>query len=226
MRTKLSLSLKISVVIISLVGVIWSFFNAIDDGYSHWTKRLLYFTSESNIWIAIVFAALIFVYFYEKKRGESNIKDVLYLIRYVFTISITLTGLIFCVVLAPGADNADYNAWTMSSIITHVIVPTLSIVDFFVDGYRITLKRRHILYTTIPPLAYLIFSSILGFCGVDFGRGDNFPYFFLNFKSPAGFFGTSDVMPYRIGSFYWLVFMLGIVLGFGALYKKLYKNKR
>ena len=226
MRKGLSLSLKVSVVIISLVGVVWSFFNATEDGYSHWAKRLLYFTSESNIWIAIVFAALIFVQIYEKKRNPSNMKDVLYLIRYIFTISITLTGLIFCVVLAPGADNADYNAWTMASVMTHVIVPILSIADFFVDDYRITLKRRHIFYTAIPPLAYLIFSSILGLSGVDFGRGDNFPYFFLNFNSPAGLFGTSDVMPYRIGSFYWIVFMLGIILGFGALYKKLYKSKK
>jgi len=60
---------------------------------------------------------------------------------------------------------------------------------------------------------------------VDFGRGEPFPYFFFNYYSPAGVFGTSDVMPYRIGSFYWIVFMFFLIIGVGALYRKLYNKK-
>jgi hypothetical protein len=76
----------------------------------------------------------------------------------------------------------------------------------------------------IPPLLYVIFSSILFFLNVDFGRGDPFPYFFLNYSSPAGFFGTSDEMPYAVGSFYWLIVLSLLVFGLGALYRFLYKK--
>ena len=127
--------------------------------------------------------------------------------------------------LAPGSSNVGYNAWTAASILTHVAVPILAIVDFFVDTYRVNLIKRHILLTTVPPLLYSAFASVLCIMKVDFGRGEPFPYFFFNYYSPAGVFGTSDVMPYRIGSFYWIVFMFFVIIGVGALYRKLYNRK-
>ena len=87
------------------------------------------------------------------------------------------------------------------------------------------LIKRHILLTTVPPLLYSAFASVLCIMKVDFGRGEPFPYFFFNYYSPAGVFGTSDVMPYRIGSFYWIVFMFFVIIGVGALYRKLYNRK-
>ncbi len=226
MRKKISFILKIAVVVLSLIGIVLNFICAEADGYSHWSKRLLYFTNQSNIWIAAVAVALLLLSFVKQWRDKTRAKEILYVLKYIFTISITLTGFIFCAVLAPGAKNADYNAWTAASIIAHVIVPVLSILDFFIDGYRVNLKRRHIFLCLLPPFLYLAFASILGIAGVDFGRGDTFPYFFLNYNSPAGVFGTSDVMPYKIGSFYWIVFMLGIILGISALYFRLYTPKK
>ena len=225
MRKKLSFYLKLVISATALFGVVLSFFTASVDGYSHWSKRLLYFTSESNIWIALSCLSILLLPCFKSISDNTRVKDILYVLKYVFTVSITVTGFIFCAVLAPGAENGNYNAWTFANVITHVLVPVLSIVDFFVDEYRIKLNRRHILYTAVPPFLYLIFASVLGFLQVDFGRGDAFPYFFMNYNSPAGFFGTSDVMPYKIGSFYWIVFVLFTVIGIAALYRAIY-NKR
>lgn len=224
-REKISFSLKFVTSASALVGVLWSFFNATADGYSHWSKRLLYFTSQSNLWIALTFIMIIVVGRSKGLSGNTRVKNFLYLLKYIFTVSITLTGFIFCAVLAPGAGNADYNAWTVSSILTHVIVPLFSVADFFVDTYRVKLLRRHSLLSLVPPFLYAVFASILCIIKVDFGRGEPFPYFFFNYYSPAGVFGTSDVMPYRIGSFYWIVFMFFVVLGVGALYRKLYRQE-
>ncbi len=224
-REKISFSLKFVVSAAALIGVVWSFFNATADGYSHWSKRLLYFTSISNLWIALTFIALL-VAARSKVWGKSTrVKNFLHTLKYIFTVSITLTGFIFCAVLAPGSANVGYNAWTAASILTHIVVPMLSAVDFFVDTYRVNLIRRHILLTTVPPLLYSVFASVLCVMKVDFGRGEPFPYFFFNYYSPAGVFGTSDVMPYRIGSFYWIVFMFFVIIGVGALYRKLYNKK-
>ena len=225
MRRKTSICLKLLIPFVSIFGVILSFFNANADGYSHWSKRLLYFTSESNIWIALSCILILLLPYLKSASNSTRAKNSLYVLRYVFTVSITITGFVFCAVLAPGAENDNYNAWTVASIMTHVLVPVLSIVDFFVDDYRIKLTNRHMIYTVIPPFLYLIFAGALGFMKVDFGRGDTFPYFFMNFNSPAGMFGTSDVMPYKIGSFYWIIFMLAIVISIAALYKKLYNKK-
>lgn len=224
MRKRISFYLKWLITAVALVGVVLSFFNATADGYSHWSKRLLYFTSESNIWIALTCLAILLFPHIKSISNSIRVKKSLYVLKYIFTVSITLTGFIFCAVLAPGAENDNYNAWTAASIMTHVIVPGLSVVDFFLDDYNVLLTRKHMLYTAIPPFLYLIFASILGFMNVDFGRGDTFPYFFMNYKSPAGIFGTSDVMPYRIGSFYWIVFMLLLILGISALYRKSYNK--
>ncbi len=224
-REKISFSLKFVTAAAALVGVVWSFFNATADGYSHWSKRLLYFTSLSNLWIALTFIALLVAARSKTLSKSTRVKNFLHILKYIFAVSITLTGFIFCAVLAPGSANANYNAWTAASILTHVVVPTLSVVDFFVDTYRVALIRRHILLTTVPPLLYSVFASVLCIMKVDFGRGEPFPYFFFNYYSPAGVFGTSDVMPYRIGSFYWIVFMFFLIIGVGALYRKLYNKK-
>lgn len=221
MRDKASKILKILTVILAFVGLILNFVFAKADGYSHFSKRLLYFTSLSNIWIALIFILILAEPLFKKGK---KMKDVLYIIKYVLTVSITLTGFVFTVILAPGAGNASYNAWTPWSLIVHVFVPSLSIIDFFIDGYKISIEKKHVPLVLVPPFLYVVFSSILFFLNVDFGRGDPFPYFFLNYSSPAGFFGTSDEMPYVIGSFYWLIVLSLLVFGLGALYRFLYKK--
>jgi hypothetical protein len=63
----------------------------------------------------------------------------------------------------------------------------------------------------MPPLAYFVFAGALNILNVDFGKGDTYPYFFLNLKSPAGIFGFSDTPPFVIGSFYWIILFLLMV---------------
>ena len=225
-RLKISFSLKFVSTAAAFVGIIWSFFAATADGYSHWSKRLLYFTLQSNVWISVTFIAILLATRVKKLRDNGKLLNVLYILKYVFTVSITVTGFIFCAVLAPGSANAGYNAWTVSSILTHVVVPAFSVADYFVDPRRPVIKKSQVLYATVPPFIYCIFASVLCVMKVDFGRGEPFPYFFFNYYSPAGVFGTSDVMPYRIGSFYWIVFILFIVIGIGTLYRILGSKKK
>ena len=220
MRKNISVVIKWLIVVASFVGVILALFGAELDGYSNWSKRLLYFTTLSNVWIGIVFAILAIVPF-TKKKSDEKFMNRLYIFKYIFTVSITITGLVFCSVLAPFAEDG-YRAWSVSSLLTHVFVPAFSIIDFFLDNHPITFKKGYVWLPTIPPFLYFIFASILGLCGVDFGRGEPFPYFFLYFKSPAGIFGFSDQPPFIVGSFYWVVLLLLIVLGFSALYKYLH----
>ena len=217
MRTvtyKISYALKCLVTLSAFGGVILSLFTAKKDGYSHWSRRLLYFTAQSNIWLGVTFLLLALLPFH--KNTPPTYQSRLYVLKYVFTVSIAITGLVFCGLLAPFSDET-YRPWTVCNVFTHVITPTLAIADYFLDDFRLHLTTKHVFLSTLPPLAYCLFSSVLGAFHTDFGRGVEYPYFFLNYRSPAGIFGFSDQRPFFVGTFYWIVLFLLVVLGLGFL---------
>jgi len=220
LKKKTSIILNFMIALISLVGVLLNCIFATRDGYSHWHKRLLYFTNLSNIWIGITCLTVAVLSIMSIVKKQSVIKNWIYLLKYIFTVSITITGLIFCGLLAPFAG--DYNAWTLSSILVHVIVPVLSIVDYFISSEVLVLKKWHIVLPTVPPLIYFVFCLILSAFNVDFGRGDTYPYFFMNFRSSVGLFGFSNSGPTpEMGAFYWIVAILLLILGISYLYYRL-----
>ena len=211
-----SLYLNILISIFSALGITLACIFAVRDGYSHWSKRLLYFTQQSNIWIcviSIVFAALLIL---EIKKKRPYISKLAYALKFVFTVSITITGIIFCALLAPFAEN--YNAWSFASVLTHVVVPLLSVADFFLVDVELPIKRSYVFYSVIPPLCYFIFSSILSILQVDFGRGDTFPYFFMDLNSEVGLFGFKNGDLPQLGTFYWIITILLLILGLGWSY--------
>lgn len=218
MRKALSYILKIAVVICAFTGVVSSFVFAERDGYSHWLRRATYFTAQSNLWVGFTFLAILLFRFYHGKNKDVLEKR-LYVSKYVFTVSITTTGLIFCLLLGPFADES-YHPWSSSSLLTHLFTPLLCITDFFVDKRRIPLTRRHTLFAFLPPLFYFSIAGIMGALHFDFGRGVNYPYFFLNFRSPAGVFGFSRVFPFVIGSAYWFLLFGGLTYLISTVYAR------
>ncbi len=213
MRKNISILLKVNVIICSLLGLSICLITAKFDGYSHWTRRLLYFTSQSNIWIFLSTLLILLPI-------KDNFRPSLYITRYIFTVAITLTGIIFCCVLAPFADES-YHVWSTSGIITHVVVPIFAIADFFVDKEKVFISIKESLFCLIPGLIYTFLCTLLFFLKIDFGRGENFPYFFFNYFSPVGLFGFSSVFPYIIGSFYWLLLIILTILFLAFLYAKI-----
>ena len=142
----------------------------------------------------------------------------------IFTISITITGLIYCCLLAPFADET-YRPWSIESILVHVVCPTLSVVDFFVDDYKIVYTIKERLFAYIPPLCYFVIALILGACGVTFRGEETYPYFFMNFKSQVGLFGFKFEGLFEMGAIYWIVVIILLIFGLGALYAGI-KNKQ
>lgn len=218
----ISLTFKILTVIFSIGGVILSLFNAKIDGYAHWYNRTMYFTAQSNLWLGLTFLSIIIINLFFPNFNEKYYKK-LYALKYVFTVSISVTGIIFCTLLAPFADDS-YHVWSLSGILTHVLSPAFAVSDFFLDDYFISLNKLSPVKAILPPLFYLISVIILHLLKVDFGRGETFPYFFLNFASPAGIFGFSNQAPFFMGSIYWLFMLLILVYLLALIYAKL-KNK-
>ena len=72
----------------------------------------------------------------------------------------------------------------------------------------------------IPPLLYAIYAAIGFVNGWEFSKGKNYPYFFLNWGSPAGAFGFSDELPF-MGCAWWIIAILIFLLGIGYLYLRI-----
>lgn len=212
-----SIALNILIFVLSTTGFILSCVFAKKDGYYHWLTRLLYFTQQSNLWIGIT-SIILAIFLIKKSTSEKSIR-IISVFKFIFTVSITITGVIFCSFLAPFAD---FNVWNFASVLTHVVVPIISIIDFFTNKNIVKLDKKHIWFTLIPPLIYFVFTSILCLLRVDFGRGDPYPYFFMDYYSEIGLFGFVAEWPPQIGSFYWFIFLFGLVLALGLLYYKIH----
>ncbi len=206
MKQKVTIGLKAVTVLSAVGGVLLGLFDAERAGYSHWSRRLLYFTAQSNLWLGVTVLMLLLSLARNKERAGKW-----YLFRYVFTASIVLTGLVFCLILAPFAGKS-YHPWSLSNILTHVATPLLALSDLVIDRYPVLMGAREITLCVLPPLGYVTLASLLGLFGVDFGRGVTYPYFFMNYCSPVGLFGMGGERPFVLGAVYWILLLLLVTL--------------
>lgn len=169
----------------------------------------MYFTIQSNIALAII-CAIGFCFLVMNKPFSKA----WYLVKFIGTVSITLTGMVFCFVLAPTMSAA---AWNIQNILTHVVVPIVCVIDFFITGVNSQLKKRDILFVIIPPIIYAIYAGVGYACGWQFAEGINYPYFFLNWGSPAGAFGFTSQFPF-MGCMWWIFALLLFLIFVGWLY--------
>lgn len=203
----LSLFYKCIIIIAAAWGVGMCTFNpgAFMGGKTVW----LFFTIQSNVWIAIV--ALIGIVMLVRGIEWPRWMSVL---QVMMTVAITLTGLVYCFMLAPLQGD---QAFSLTNILTHVVVPLVAVIDFFWCSRLLDLSGKDAYYVLIPPVYYLCFASLGYILNWQFAPGINYPYFFLNWGSPAGAFGFCDTLPY-MGVMYYVLIMLVALLLFGRLY--------
>ena len=212
----ISIILKCIVVVAMTTGVIISV-NESSNAFMGGDTVFMYYTIQSNILIGII--CLIGAILIITNHVNNN---VWHIIKYVGTVAITLTGFVFCVILAPAMQR---NAWTLSSILTHVIVPSCSIIDFFVVCTVMKIKKINVLWVTLPPLLYAIYAGVGYVRGWKFLQGANYPYFFLNWGSEAGAFGFSDELPF-IGTVWWIIILLCFLIIVGLVYLLIADKKK
>ncbi len=218
-KTKfLSVLLKLTVILSAAIGVYRS--AAAGRGtFMGGSRVYMFFTIQSNIAIALLCAIGMWLLFRRKQP-----KTIWYILQFIGTVSITLTGVVFAFVLAP---TLGAYAWNLQNVLTHVVVPVAAVVDFFVTGVYGAIQKRYVPLVTLPPLAYAIYAGIGYLAGWEFLEGVRYPYFFLNWGSPAGAFGFTDSLPF-MGTVWWilaiLVFLLGIGYGYLALLNFLKKR--
>ena len=217
-KKRISFVLKLIVILSAAVGTVISAC-AGRSSFMGGSRVFMFFTIQSNIAIAILCAAGAFLLMRNRTVGNAG-----YVVKLVGTVSITLTGVVFVLLLAPILGN---RAWNIQNTLTHVVVPIAAIADFFVAASGTGLKRRSVIWVIIPPMLYAIYAGIGFVRGWEFITGQNYPYFFLNWGSPAGAFGFTKGLPY-MGCVWWilvlLLFLLAVGWGYVALANRLGKR--
>ena len=208
MQKAISFILKIIVFVSAILGTFLSAY-AGRHSFMGGSRVFMYFTIQSNIAIAIICAAGLIGLFRNK-----SVSDLWWVIKFVGTVSITLTGAVFCFVLAPTLGNA---AWNLQNILTHVVVPVAAIIDFFVVGVSSDIKKRNTFWVIVPPILYAVYAGIGYVENWQFAEGYNYPYFFLNWGSPAGAFGFTNTLPF-MGTAWWILALLLFLICVGCCY--------
>ena len=81
--------------------------------------------------------------------------------------------------------------------------------------YCYEICKRH--QSSALRILYAVYAGIGYVRNWQFSEGYNYPYFFLNWGSPAGAFGFTDELPY-MGCAWWILILFCALLIVGLLY--------
>lgn len=196
------------------LGLILSLTSKSTDEFMGNGTALNFYTLQSNLWVFILELVLLLLTIIEDVKQISIIKEKMVVLKFVMTVAILVTFIVYWSMLAPYV--AQKNVLALSNVILHAISPILMLVDFLVFDREYTFKKNNVYLTIIPPLYYLIFAMVRAeISDTVFTQGSRYPYWFIDIDT-FGWLGNIN----GPGVIYWTILVLiGVeALGFG-LYK-------
>lgn len=196
------------------LGLILSLTSKSTDEFMGNGTALNFYTLQSNLWVFILELVLLLLTIIEDVKQVSIIKEKIVVLKFVMTVAILVTFIVYWSMLAPYV--AQKNVLALSNVILHAISPILMLVDFLVFDREYTFKKNNVYLTIIPPLYYLIFAMVRAeISDTVFTQGSRYPYWFIDIDT-FGWLGNIN----GPGVIYWAILVLiGVeALGFG-LYK-------
>ena len=230
MSTTNKKSLIISIVLksISLVASLYGLIFTIDNIMS-----FTFFTTLSNVALDIILIIFIVLDIILLKTGKDYKNNKLYILKFLMTLSITLTFLVYMLILGPTSEDGLIGAYFRNhagSFGVHFVGPLFAIADFLLFDKGFKSKKIYAIYAVIPPLCYVGFVYLLALTGVRWYQTMTAPYNFLNYNAPTGWFGWDlsrmITETLGIGVAYMIILLLLIFIGIGLLYLTINKQKR
>ena len=206
-KTVLKIALKASLAIVGILGII---FTAQSSAFMGGGSVFFFFTVQSNIFIIVMSLLFLVNDVMLLVNKKSFVNQTLLLIKYVATVAITITFIVFFTLLAP-LMGVDY-LLSFNNFSLHAIVPILAIVDFILFDTDINLTYKNSLLATIAPISYVIFVYIGAIFKLRYGENLYYPYFFLDFEKNGFFFEKG------FGIIPWIIILLAGICGLGYLY--------
>ena len=195
---------------LAIVGILGIVFTAQSSAFMGGGSVFFFFTVQSNIFIIAM--ALIFLVneIVVLVTNKGFINQTLRHIKYVATVAITVTFLVFFTMLAP-LMGVDY-LLSFNNFSLHAIVPILAIIDFIIFDTDINLTYPNSLLATIAPISYVIFVYVGVIFKLQYGENLYYPYFFLDFETNGFLFEKG------FGIIPWILILLAGICGLGCLY--------
>ncbi len=224
-REAASIAVKTIAIAVSVYGMCRSFQGLVS---------LTLFTNLSNIFMDLVLFGFMCHEIRTLKKGgrTSPPANGWYVFKYMATISITLTMLVYMFLLAPTYPEGFTGSYLQNgagSLCVHLVGPLISIIDFLVFDYYYESSRLHVLFAMLPPYIYMGFIVALAENGTRWNETMLAPYNFINYGADTGWFGFDlSQMGSRtlgIGVAYNIVLISILFMGIGAFYLSV-KNKR
>ena len=199
---KISLLYKLLIVIVTGIGLYLNFkFITFQNG-------IVYFTIQSNLLCFMFYLVWVMLLVFHKQKPD----DKYYMVKGLVTTSITLTMVIYNILLATGNINA-YDGHLIECIFVHYLVPLMIICDYFVFEEKGHVKYSYPLIWSIGLIFYGIFYIVYVTHGGDFVEG-NYAYSFLNVDK----FGLIGVVANCL-----IIYMCFVLFGYIVLY---FDNKK
>ena len=145
----------------------------------------VHFTNISNfLCIGVMLASLI----QTAKKQDNSYVTVAPVLKFIGTLGILLTFLVFNIMLAGAADRDPQANWRIGSLVFHVILPIMYVADLFLFRERKKCRWYYPLVSVAFPVGYAIFlfiqAVILKFDSSILIPTTStpliYPYFFLN----------------------------------------------
>ena len=209
------IAIKATLVVVGILGII---FTAQSSAFMGGASVFFFFTVQSNIFIIAMALVFLINEILLLRSKKSFINQTLLYIKYVATVAITITVIVFFTMLAP-LMGIDYLV-SFNNLSLHAIVPILAIVDFFLFDTDINLTYPKSLISTIAPISYVVFVYVGSIFKLQYGENLYYPYFFLDFEKNGFFFEKG------FGVILWIIILLVGICGLGFLYCLIIKARQ
>ena len=146
-----------------------------------------YFTLQTNVFVAIIEIIICTCFILNicgKKTPFLRSKAFLF-IKVMITFFITITGVIYCFVLAPSGiitgQKTFAELFEFREVILHIIIPTMTIVDCFIFTRKNPISPKLAWLFLLYPLLYFFMINMRVLLGGNaFYDGSKYPYFFVD----------------------------------------------
>ncbi|MDR2619608.1 MAG: Pr6Pr family membrane protein [Propionibacteriaceae bacterium] len=179
-----ALVFRLSAVVLIVTGLIrlMGLFGSGSSG-----AALLFYTTQSNVLVLVWMLALIVVTIAGIRReGTQGVATPWPRLGAAVMMAITVTMLIYLVVLAPSAflqSGGEYVPFSLTDNLVHIITPCLAIVDWLLFAPKGQLRLYDPVLWAILPYIYLVFAFTWSALGKDFGSGRRYPYPFMDVQT-------------------------------------------
>lgn len=211
MKTKTSLVINFIIFAMVLIATIFMYAGIEFMGHANLlvaesVKMMQFYTVQSNLLIGII--SLIFAIFeiLVLKNKIKKIPSVLYLLKLMFTVGVSITLFVVLFYLTPISGKNALALFMNSNLFFHLLVPVLAIIVFVFFEKTNLIKFKQLILCLIPTILYGIYYAINAYSHIENGK-IGYEYDWYGFAQ-AGIVGTILVFIIIISLAYLFAFLL------------------